>query len=402
MLLLFLLPTSLRAADRYAVASGGVASGTCPTGTRCTLAYALTQLAAADRLILASGTYTTAIDSTSIPSGSDNNNHTIVQSESGDRTAVIIRPTTANNRNDVISITNNYITIRNLTVDAGGLTSGDNNVGISQVGASQYVLLSNLIIRNCRGACVGSRDEAMGDDKNHLTVSNSTIGPCDVAVPSTGVHCIYLRSRDNTISSNYIFGDVTGYAIRGDVPASGIAPSNWVVSGNTIYDNASRGINFNAGSGHLIFNNILYDNDRAADSGAGILINGGVVKAYNNTIVGTKGYCIWFITGAASEAKNNICYQNTMNSIQDDTGSATLLTNFTADPAFVNGATHNYHLLVTSGARNTGTTLADVPSDFDGISRPQESVYDIGAFEYQPTGAPALATRSVFGTRVIR
>jgi hypothetical protein len=40
----------------------------------------------------------------------------------------------------------------------------------------------------------------------------------------------------------------------------------------------------------------------------------------------------------------------------------------------------------SSSAKNVGTTLAEVSTDKDGVTRPQESVYEIGAYEFVPAG----------------
>jgi len=55
------------------------------------------------------------------------------------------------------------------------------------------------------------------------------------------------------------------------------------------------------------------------------------------------------------------------------------------NPQFVNFGGGNYHLLSTSPARNAGVSLSSFFTiDKDGVSRPQESVWDIGAYEYAP------------------
>jgi len=59
---------------------------------------------------------------------------------------------------------------------------------------------------------------------------------------------------------------------------------------------------------------------------------------------------------------------------------------FVATPAqlFVNAGGNDYHLSASSPAVNTGTTLADVPTDLSGLSRPQGGAYDVGAYELAP------------------
>ncbi|MBN1251376.1 MAG: right-handed parallel beta-helix repeat-containing protein [Bacteroidales bacterium] len=57
------------------------------------------------------------------------------------------------------------------------------------------------------------------------------------------------------------------------------------------------------------------------------------------------------------------------------------------NPAFVSYTgeygENDYHIQSSSPAINKGLTLIEVQYDFDGISRPQGSAYDIGAFEYK-------------------
>ena len=51
---------------------------------------------------------------------------------------------------------------------------------------------------------------------------------------------------------------------------------------------------------------------------------------------------------------------------------------------FVDYTNGNYHLLPTSQPINIGTSLVNtvVSFDIEGVSRPQESGFDIGAYEY--------------------
>jgi hypothetical protein len=56
------------------------------------------------------------------------------------------------------------------------------------------------------------------------------------------------------------------------------------------------------------------------------------------------------------------------------------------DPLFVNagdatGAGADYHLQLASPIKDSGTTLASVPVDYDGVARPLGAGYSIGAFE---------------------
>jgi len=56
------------------------------------------------------------------------------------------------------------------------------------------------------------------------------------------------------------------------------------------------------------------------------------------------------------------------------------------DPKFIGLSNRNFHLQSSSPCINAGATVAEVSNDFDGISRPQGGLYDIGAYEYAGAG----------------
>ena len=65
-----------------------------------------------------------------------------------------------------------------------------------------------------------------------------------------------------------------------------------------------------------------------------------------------------------------------------DTGSTE------GDPGMVNPTSGDYHLSSTSACIDTGTSNGAPSTDYDGVTRPQGTGYDVGALEYVYTGNP--------------
>jgi len=60
--------------------------------------------------------------------------------------------------------------------------------------------------------------------------------------------------------------------------------------------------------------------------------------------------------------------------------------NLFANPLFTDFAGNDYTLSASSPAIHAGTNIADVTADYTGNTRPQDSRYDIGAYEYSTSG----------------
>ena len=96
--------------------------------------------------------------------------------------------------------------------------------------------------------------------------------------------------------------------------------------------------------------------------------------------------------------RNNIAYLNDTN--MSATGSNTLTTNLVGtNPIFVNAAGNDFQLQSNSPAINAGITLADIVTDYAGVTRPQGAAYDIGAYEYNASGTALLAPTNLTVTQ---
>lgn len=259
---------------------------------------------------------------------------------------------------------------------------------------------------------------------------------------------IIANNHDNVvIQDSNIYDNETGIWQRTSPEASSGTPDNAIIRRNKIHGNSLYGYTTQTGVDHgmsvTIYNNFFYDNARYD-----VLISHGDYetgdfKIYNNTMYSTSAYtgtnlaiCPWsnIVTHYPTiDVQNNIMYATNgvplynhwvgttftfdKNLIYRSSGSGDnhvidpigtgynrtgVLTWDTdaqnTDPFFVNVLTDNYNVIPGSSAINSGADLSGIfIDDFYKTVRPQESIYDIGAYEslFQ-TEAPVGASYNLY------
>lgn len=343
--------------------------------------------------------YAEAINSVgtgSIPSGVNASTHTIVQALTG--ATVILRPSSANDRTDIVSFGTGkqFITLQGnatsyLTLDGVNLAPGT-NCGITFCGNSNNILINRLEIKNTQNSGISNRDETVSDDKHHLTIRACSIHDLGI---NDFCHGVYWRSRDNTVEDCDLY-NLLGFGTRLDIPASGIGPDNQIYRRNKVHNTGGWGMNFGNGGDHVAYNNIIW-NCGAAGAIAAVTCLCVRLKFYNNTIYNCHGTAVYINPGSAdNDFRNNIFYQlSAGGTITDNGTSFTASNNLTTDPSFVDANNGDFHLQSGSAALNAGADLtATVPTDYDLNSRPQGAAVDIGAFERVSGSMPTLTTVS--------
>lgn len=157
-----------------------------------------------------------------------------------------------------------------------------------------------------------------------------------------------------------------------------------------------------------IYNNVFDTCGYPTNDGV-VEVQNGDINIYNNTIYNARSYPLFVATSGAigvqahipvltwknniSHVQSGIAYHQTsipasvdsfvcdVNNYYGNGAYSGSCTNaISSDPLFVSSS--DFHLQSGSPAKDAGTTVALVTKDFDGIERPQNSIYDIGAYEY--------------------
>lgn len=259
--------------------------------------------------------------------------------------------------------------IRNFTQH--GIQGG---TGSCPSGPSNIEILSNDISLN-------------GDDNDHFE------------------HGIYPAcGADWLVEYNSLLGNM-GYGIHLYSSSSNwhlrhIVRFNYVEGRKTGATSTAYGIMIASGSGHKAYNNIVNGQGAQAVKLTGCFQFFGPMTApltYNNTCYDTAiGVEVGDSGVSAAEVINNI-FASVSTPISDSGTSTVKSTNFcdsagtgctvTGSPSFVNPGT-DFSLTSGSTARDAGTDLsATLTTDYIGTARPQNSVFDLGAYEYIVTAS---------------
>ena len=195
----------------------------------------------------------------------------------------------------------------------------------------------------------------------------------------SGINCDGVQSsiiRNNLLYDNHASG-ISLYQIDGGQPAR----NNQILNNTIVQASDARwALNIqNASTGNVVRNNILYNLhpsrgsiDISADSLSGFVSDSNVVMDRFSTDGGGTRLTLAQWRSATGQDLHSIIAT-----------PATLFADF---------AGNDYHLSVTSPARDAGATLAAVTEDLEGAVRPQGTASDIGAYEFPASAAPVSLT----------
>jgi len=125
-----------------------------------------------------------------------------------------------------------------------------------------------------------------------------------------------------------------------------------------------------------VYNNTIYLNDVDGVAGAEISFEkADTITFRNNIVYASHAYTIY--TGVTTLVSSNNLWRNAGAAPGFDTSPRT------GDPKFTDAAAHDFTILAGGDGIDNGSSAVSsvVPNDFVGLSRPQGSAYDIGAYE---------------------
>lgn len=236
-----------------------------------------------------------------------------------------------------------------------------------------------MFMTNTDGGAIG------GDEFINLKVHGGGMNDCD--------HAFYVQAPNLLIEHSNIYDTPTGIQLYNGY---GHRVENVIIRNNVIHDmrvtasgQSTPGIAIGNGSvGAKVYNNIVYGVPNQGAYSRGIyLYRWTDTELYNNVVVNNDGEGIVVGSNATNTTlTNNISYNNLDGNYVNRGTNATVSNNlFGTNPIFVNTLINEFQLQSSSPAINTGTTVSMVTTDIDGVSRPQGSAYDIGAYEYSGT-----------------
>jgi hypothetical protein len=271
----------------------------------------------------------------------------------------------------------------------------DNSLGRGEWIEHDVVLNHNYIHDvHDEGVYIGSSDYATGD---YHVLNGVHLG--HNLVVNTGRDGLQVGSttRDCTIHHNVIRNSGRNNESSHRAGVMNNQGSVCDIYNNFIADTAGWGIYVQGNGTNEIYNNVVVRAGRSVSAGDGdgdgISIHdgsnvSGSIAVWNNTVVSARGDGIGWgnDVGSDNQIENNLVIGSGGANIDGDENvqvARNLASQTLSIAQFVDAAADDYHLRSGSPAIDAGASLRDrgVMEDYDGVSRPQGTAYDIGAYE---------------------
>lgn len=384
-------------ATTYYVATTGSDSnpGTLGSPFR-TFSHAVTVLTAGDTLYARGGTYSDQISSGELTASGTAGNPILLAGYASE----VVTIQSDGSDGIIALIGRQYLEFQDLIIDGVGM-SAPPGVAVHNAifyDSSNYFTFRRVTVRNAW--LNGFLSSGVGHRYLDLTVHGN--GRANTNWPA-GANGIY-GTDDNALVQGGSYYDNLCYGIRFvDSAAAPQRSENNIIERTRVYTNGyglglSGASQCGSGGGGVVLgdsdntlrNSLLYGNLNGLEiSGLGGKTTQRILS-YFNTIYGSVGGGILIGVNAGSnltQVVNTILYGNGSGIVSYTASGTVLTTNLLTDPSFTNAGSGVFTLLPGSAAIAAGTTLASVPTDFTGATRP--SPPSIGAYDVAAPTPPS-------------
>jgi parallel beta-helix repeat protein len=284
-----------------------------------------------------------------------------------------------------------------------------------------HIVIANNVVHDCGGAGISAIES------DYITVENNTVynNSWYTIFGASGISVLNSWNYDNSTDVKMIIRNNRCYANRLFIrwnngglckitDGNGIILDNnndkysanplgaytgqFLIENNLTYLNGGRGINVNYSDNVTVLNNTTYQNAVSPEISSELVVGGSKNdRIYNNIFYGRADRAINVVSNSSDILhNNNLTFGGTgtpyFSGDQNKVG---------LDPQFVDAAGGNFQLSSTSPALNAGSSTAGqyALKDILGISRPQGSGVDMGAYELQ--GATLSITQQPASSSVV-
>jgi len=243
-----------------------------------------------------------------------------------------------------------------------------------------HLIFRNLEVHHCIGLGFSGKGHDLQFINNHVY---------DLGRPRSGYG--WYTSGDNHVYRGNLVHDCSyGFHLYGGPLHNAIVENNIVYNcGGPFYHMSSQKVH-EGGSGilfwpeegdkpvdgnNVIRNNVLYGNH------TGLNVQSQGMLVVNNTLYGSLKTGLFTFADKGMILRDNIIYKSGNTDVEETAGNTYDHNLVGVDPLFVNAGAHDFRLQPNSPAIDAGVPIPGFDVDIDGVKRPQEKAWDIGAYE---------------------
>jgi subtilisin family serine protease len=282
-----------------------------------------------------------------------------------------------------------YLHTSDATLDGNTIffnTSGEMGAGL-YLHQSAAALTGNDLFSNVAGTQGGGA--YLGESGAVLTANTFSANTADQGGG------LYLHNSPAALNRTLVVSN-TAYEDGGGME---LFNSSAVLTNTLVADNQAA-----TGSGLYIFDatprllhtTIAHNGHAPGGDGNGLYVANESVVTMTNTILVSHTVGITITADNLMHMEATLWGAGVWANVHDRAGTGTLLTgtlNYRGDPAFVDPQALDYHITLSSTARDAGVSTL-VQTDIDGQERPLENGYDLGADEFHPPSVPQISLQA--------